>query len=281
MNKEEQIRYNRHTHMFGEEAAANIIKSKILIINLNNANAECCKNLGLTGMQVSIYDPNPITQNDSAFNLFYSSEDVGKNKADVVAVKLQAMNPLNKGIDTVTDLNNIDMSLYAVCIYGIVQFGDINSELVAKLENNGLKYILNAPFGFGGLIYSSLIYEDDKKIEEETKYELRYVKAIKETKNEFLSVFRYYIDADFINKYNSVSELCDETIKIKNMKGNKLKRFESLKGVINKGYGKQIITTGSIIGGQISNEVLNMFKKDSKVKNGLKFYDGLAGQYHF
>lgn len=68
-------------------------------------------------------------------------------------------------------------------------------------------------------------------------------------------------------------------MKNKNLKGNKLRRFESLKGIISKGYGKQIITTGSIIGGQISNEVLNMFKKDSKIKNGLKFYDGLSGQY--
>jgi len=56
--------------MFGEEGTANIIKSTILIVNLTNANAECCKNLGLTGMQVSIYDPLPITQNDCAFNLF-------------------------------------------------------------------------------------------------------------------------------------------------------------------------------------------------------------------
>jgi len=48
--------------------------------------------------------------------------------------------------------------------------------------------------------------------------------------------------------------------------------------MVSKGYGKQIITTGSIIGGQISNEVLNLFKKDSKVNNGLKFFDGLAGQ---
>jgi len=73
-------------------------------------------------------------------------------------------------------------------------------------------------------------------------------------------------------------ELFDETTVSMKFRGNKLKRFESMKLVVSKGYGKQIITTGSIIGGQISNEVLNLFKKDSKVKNGLKFFDGLAGQ---
>jgi len=82
-------------------------------------------------------------------------------RADVVVAKLRRMNPLNKGIESIPDLGSVDMAHFAVCVIGAVKFTDIDQGLIFKFEQQNLKYIINVPFGFGGMIYSSLTYQDN------------------------------------------------------------------------------------------------------------------------
>jgi len=64
---------------------------------------------------------------------------MGKIKSEVVMSKLRAMNPLNKGISSIPDLNNVDMSHFAVCVIGAVRFTDIDQTMIAKFEHQNLK----------------------------------------------------------------------------------------------------------------------------------------------
>jgi len=66
-------------------------------------------------------------------------DDIGQIKSEIVASRLSSMNPLNKGIVSVPDISKIDLSHFAVCVYGATTFIDIDNELINRLDKGKMK----------------------------------------------------------------------------------------------------------------------------------------------
>eukprot|EP00341_Mesodinium_pulex_P001743 CAMPEP_0116917022 /NCGR_PEP_ID=MMETSP0467-20121206/18891_1 /TAXON_ID=283647 /ORGANISM="Mesodinium pulex, Strain SPMC105" /LENGTH=102 /DNA_ID=CAMNT_0004594027 /DNA_START=512 /DNA_END=820 /DNA_ORIENTATION=+ len=92
--------------------------------------------------------------------------------------------------------------------------------------------------------------------------------AIKNTRVGQVKLLSYFMQEsyDSDNLERNLEILADEIISNPNYKINKKNAglMHNLKNVLVQGYGKELVTTASIIGGQMSNEILESFKKDTK-----------------
>lgn len=88
--------YDRQLRLWGVQAQQRLLKSKVLVWGLEGSNIEVCKNLILAGVTLTVRDHRTVVIDDVAFNYFLRPEDVGKNRAECTAIKLQEMNPLSE-----------------------------------------------------------------------------------------------------------------------------------------------------------------------------------------
>jgi len=87
--------YSRQIGAYGVEAMSKLIKLRILLVNVRGLGIETAKNLVLAGPgALTIFDPNPVAASDVGVNFFTQADDVGKNRAEVCAPRLQELNRL-------------------------------------------------------------------------------------------------------------------------------------------------------------------------------------------
>mmetsp|Transcript_1284 Transcript_1284/g.3665 ORF Transcript_1284/g.3665 Transcript_1284/m.3665 type:complete len:346 (-) Transcript_1284:172-1209(-) len=86
--------YDRQLRLWGVQAQQRLLKAKVLIWGLEGSNVEACKNLVLAGVSVVVCDHRNVETADVGFNYFLRSEDIGSNRAECAARRVQEMNPL-------------------------------------------------------------------------------------------------------------------------------------------------------------------------------------------
>lgn len=86
--------YSRQLYVLGRESMIKMQNSDVLIIGLNGTGLEIAKNIVLAGVRsLSIYDTSVVGMNDFSSQFFLSyPEDLGKNKANIIAEKLKDLN---------------------------------------------------------------------------------------------------------------------------------------------------------------------------------------------
>jgi len=86
--------YDRQLRLWGVQAQQRLLKAKVLIWGLEGCNVEACKNLVLAGVSLVIRDHRKVEAGDVAFNYFLRESDIGQNRAECAAKRVQEMNPL-------------------------------------------------------------------------------------------------------------------------------------------------------------------------------------------
>jgi len=93
MTKIDESLYSRQLYALGKDTMNSIVNGKVLIINMDPLAVEICKNIILSGVgHITLADTQKISEKD--YNNYYiNSEDIGKNRADVVGFRLKDLNP--------------------------------------------------------------------------------------------------------------------------------------------------------------------------------------------
>jgi ubiquitin-like 1-activating enzyme E1 A len=126
ISEEQTAVYDRQLRLWGVQAQQRLLQSKVLVWGLEGSNVEVCKNLILAGVTLTVRDHRTVVLDDAAFNYFLRPEDVGKNRAECTAAKLQEMNPLNvvsSSSDKPAEGTTMDTFLEAVKGFDIVLVG--------------------------------------------------------------------------------------------------------------------------------------------------------------
>ncbi|ESL12036.1 ubiquitin-activating enzyme E1 [Trypanosoma rangeli SC58] len=85
--------YNRQEYVVGVETQAKYGSTDVLVVGVCGLGAELVKNLVLTGVRsVQIMDGGAATLQDLGTNFFLTPQDIGKPRADVVAIRAQELN---------------------------------------------------------------------------------------------------------------------------------------------------------------------------------------------
>ena len=87
--------YDRQNRAYGVEATTNLSNSTIVIIGLSGGLAtESCKNLLLSGVQkIILIEDGNVEQSDLATGFYYTEDNIGNPRHQVLASKLSELNP--------------------------------------------------------------------------------------------------------------------------------------------------------------------------------------------
>lgn len=92
LTSDEHELYDRQIRLWGLETQQKLQQTRLKVINCDALGCEIAKNAVLSGVNVCLVDESQVTDEDVACNFFYSSVDVGHNKAQVTRLKMQDMN---------------------------------------------------------------------------------------------------------------------------------------------------------------------------------------------
>eukprot|EP01034_Spumella_vulgaris_P037342 gene37342-46076_t len=98
--------FSRQNAALGAETTAKLIKMKVLLFGLRGVGVETAKNLALQGVgAITLVDSTLTDIEDVGVNFFLSVNDIGKQRAAVVAPKLRDLNPICNVsvVDSLTD----------------------------------------------------------------------------------------------------------------------------------------------------------------------------------
>mmetsp|Transcript_20699 Transcript_20699/g.45443 ORF Transcript_20699/g.45443 Transcript_20699/m.45443 type:complete len:355 (+) Transcript_20699:2-1066(+) len=116
--------YDRQLRLWGVQAQQRLLKSKVLIWGLEGSNVEVCKNLVLAGVTLVLRDHRTVSIADVAFNYFLREDEVGKNRAECTARRVQEMNPFCEVIaNTEGPVDNLAELHTAMKHYDVVCLG--------------------------------------------------------------------------------------------------------------------------------------------------------------
>lgn len=161
--------YDRQIRTYGEEAVKKMTSSSVLIMGLDKGLAtEVGKNLALGGIRnIYLYDKNNISQSDLETGFYYSVDSVGQSRSQVLANKLQELNPyvtvesvdsfnnqqnvtilINQSVETVQTMSDYCRSnnsklvvLYSKGVSGVVFVDAGNSHLVTDATGETIESV--------------------------------------------------------------------------------------------------------------------------------------------
>ncbi|KAJ2823235.1 E1 ubiquitin-activating protein aos1, partial [Coemansia erecta] len=95
ISKEEVALYDRQIRLWGMEAQTRLRSSSICFVGVKALTLEACKNLVLAGIgTLTLVDPHPVTSADLEVQYYFTSDDLGEPRANVLARSLRVLNPL-------------------------------------------------------------------------------------------------------------------------------------------------------------------------------------------
>lgn len=143
--------YDRQRFL-GLETQRRLLNSSILLTPVNGVMTELAKNLVLCGCNLVLYDFSTVSQKDIDCNFLLSAKDAGISKVQVIAKKLQEMNPLVavSQADSLKNLQNYD--IIAVSTGNFQEM--LQWDRVSKEINKPVYVLWNC--GFYGFFYASL-----------------------------------------------------------------------------------------------------------------------------
>ncbi|KAI8917565.1 hypothetical protein DFJ77DRAFT_310326 [Powellomyces hirtus] len=122
ITKAEADLYDRQIRLWGLEAQQRMRHAKILVAGVSGLSNEICKNLVLSGVgAITIISDGTVEIVDLGAQLFLRETDIGKNKAEAIAPRVQALNPRvhvearNTAIGTLSDEFFADFAVVCLC----------------------------------------------------------------------------------------------------------------------------------------------------------------------
>ena len=100
--------YSRQIAVLGKTAMNSLTNAKVIILGFDGTCLELCKNLILAGVGIiNVVSSVTINVEDLSTNYYASTDDIGKNTAEVVKNKLSELNPyvIFKVNDMEVDIN--------------------------------------------------------------------------------------------------------------------------------------------------------------------------------
>jgi len=94
ISEDEAKLYDRQIRLWGLEAQKRMRNSKVLLVGLRGLITEVTKNVVLSGIGTAyLLDPAVVTVTDLSAQFFLTHEDIGKNRAEASAPRVQDLNP--------------------------------------------------------------------------------------------------------------------------------------------------------------------------------------------
>lgn len=144
-------RYARHYSLkgFGYEGQQKLAQAKVLVIGAGGLGCPVLQYLAAAGVgTIGLADDDVVSLSNLQRQVLYSTEDVGRAKATVAAVKLQQLNP------DIT-INSFKMAVTTVNALGLIADYDIvidcTDNFAARYLINDACYLLNKPLIFGAV----------------------------------------------------------------------------------------------------------------------------------
>ncbi|KAJ3173400.1 SUMO-activating enzyme subunit 1 [Irineochytrium annulatum] len=155
---EEAALYDRQIRLWGLEAQTQMRNSNILVVGLSGLSNEICKNLVLAGIgSLTLCDHEAVKEENLGAQFFLAQEDVGTNRAEAAAPRVQNLNPRVK-VTVIAD----DVMTQSVDFFGrfnlmlICSYQPLSS--LTRVNNlcrqSGTKFIYAHSFGFFGFAFT-------------------------------------------------------------------------------------------------------------------------------
>lgn len=161
---EEEI-FDRQIRLWGADAQSRIRLSRVFIVNgFEGLASEITKNVVLAGTNVTLHDDGSVVgERDLQGNVFLRREDLGKNRADCAAPRIQEMNPFVKVETTKSDA--VTGFALVLCVDGEVGKMDV---LARRCKQGNVPFMAARVAGTLGIALVDLGAEykfqlDDKK----------------------------------------------------------------------------------------------------------------------
>lgn len=281
MSKE---RYDRQIRIWGVKGQEIIKNTVILIVGAGGTGCEIIKNLSLLGFgEIHVVDLDKIEISNLNRQFFFQDDDVGKYKAEVAVEKARILNPnielfyYNKKVQTISE------EILESCDYFISALDNI----AARLFLNQKAVRLNKPLldcgteGFLGHVQVVIPREtpclvcQNLWVHPEMNFKCTYamyprtpLDCALEARDKFYIKMKRLPDPDDEKDMKILLNLAIKHAEKFNIIGVNTKIIkDSLKGTV-----ESIITTNSIIGSVLVNELLKLVLLDSEIskKIGLK-----------
>ena len=135
--------FDRQIRTYGEDAVKKITNSSVIIIGLEDGLAtEIAKNLALGGVKnIYLYDENTIKADNLETGFYYTSNDLGKKRSNVLAPKIQELNPYIS-VTPIEDISKYDDSIAIIV-------NDLNN----SMKNNFKRTVNIFSKGCAGMIF--------------------------------------------------------------------------------------------------------------------------------
>ncbi|MEI6509301.1 MAG: HesA/MoeB/ThiF family protein, partial [Bacteroidota bacterium] len=151
LNPHELKRYNRHIILpeIGLEGQQKLKLAKVLVIGAGGLGCPLLQYLAAAGVgTIGVVDSDTVDESNLHRQILYSSNEVGKNKADIAAKKLSELNPFIKITPIVSYLNS-ENALQLFSDFDIIIDGSDN--FATRYLVNDACVILNKPFVSGSI----------------------------------------------------------------------------------------------------------------------------------
>ena len=130
----------------------------VLFCGFRGLNAEVCKNLVLSGVNVGIQDSENVLEEDLGANFFLKPDAVGKNRAEAAAEYVRELNPLVT-VSTITcptaDLTEEQLDKFTlICACDLALKDQV--KLNALSRSCGKKFLAAASLGFSAYVFADL-----------------------------------------------------------------------------------------------------------------------------
>ncbi|KAJ3183721.1 SUMO-activating enzyme subunit 1 [Gaertneriomyces sp. JEL0708] len=192
ITKEEADLYDRQIRLWGMEAQQRLplddIKrmrnANILIAGVTGISNEICKNLVLAGVgAMTVMDAGTVTEKDLGSQFFLRKEDIGQNRAEASAPRIQALNPRVALRSLAKDVRECDPAFFDD--YDIVCLCDYDLTTLMKVDDicrlKGVKFYAAGSCGFLGYIFCDLSthnYVEEHKPKDDASKVNRVEKAV-------------------------------------------------------------------------------------------------------
>ncbi|TPX72786.1 hypothetical protein SpCBS45565_g00091 [Spizellomyces sp. 'palustris'] len=159
ITKEEVDLYDRQIRLWGLEAQQRMRQAKILVAGVCGLSNEICKNLVLAGVgALTIMDGQNVSEEDLGAQFFLRKEDIGKNKAEASAPRIQALNPrvtlqvVTGKVESQSDPSFLEYDIVCLCNSDLQTMTRIDR----LCRSNGIKFYSAGTAGTMGYIFCDL-----------------------------------------------------------------------------------------------------------------------------
>ena len=154
MDSNDLTRFDRQNRTYGKDATIKLSTSSVLIIgHQGGLSTETCKNLLLSGVsELLLVDDGNIEKTDLVTGFYYTEEDIGKKRCDILSKKLQDLNPRCKlECISMEDVDYEKMSFNVVLVHNLEATHAINISNDCRKFNK--KFVWVRSRGVSGVVF--------------------------------------------------------------------------------------------------------------------------------